>query len=136
MNYTINTLSNCGKCEYVNETVHFVANTASADARFFLEVNFEDWEDDCYVLVPACAYDGNKYGSVERPYPPMYHKGEVGENEEPLILRGIPSLGKDGKGKLECTVADASSPIIGIFNHEKKEAFSRFENASFYYILR
>ncbi len=126
MKYTVNARSDFGNCEYVNETVHFVANHLTDDARFFFDVCFENWEEDCYLLIPACAYDGNRADYATRKYPPMYHQSDVGENERALILRGIPSLGSDGKGKLECSVADASSPIIGIFNRHSKEAFFLF----------
>jgi len=119
MEYTFSIKSDFGKCEYTNEEVRFVADTDSSDARFFLDVEFPMWEEDCYILIPACAYNGNRFKMVERPYPPMYHADEVGENAEFQIMRGIPSLGKDGKGKLECTVADAASPIIGIFNRKR-----------------
>ncbi len=126
MKYTVSAKSDFGKCEYDNETVKFTAEKPSADARFFLDVDFPEWEEDCYILIPACAYNGNRFKMVERPYPPMYLADEVGENAEHQIMRGIPTLGKDGKGKLECSVADAASPIIGIFNRHSKEAFFLF----------
>lgn len=126
MNYSISTKSECGKCEYVNETVHFVANNDYPEARFFLDVDFSDWEEDCYIFIPACAYDGNRADFAIRKYPPMYIESEVGENEGPLIIRGIPSIGRDGTRKLQCTVGDAAAPIIGIFNRHSKEAFFLF----------
>lgn len=126
MEYNLLVKSDFGKCKYTNEDVKFIADTDSSDARFFLEVEFPKWEEDCYILIPACAYNGNRFKMVERSYPPMYHKDEVGKNAEFQIMRGIPSLGKDGKGKLECTTADAASPIIGIFNRQSKEAFFLF----------
>ena len=70
MNYSISTKSECGKCEYVNETVHFVANNDYPEARFFLDVDFLDWEEDCYIFIPACAYDGNRADFAIRKYPP------------------------------------------------------------------
>ena len=126
MKYSFLARSDFGKCEYTDEVVKFVADRSADDVRFFLDVEFPEWEEDCYILIPACAYNGNRFKRVERPYPPQYHTDELGENEEPLIMRGIPSIGKDGKGKLECSVADAASPIIGIFNRQAKEAFFLF----------
>ena len=126
MKYNFNTKSEFGKCEYKNDTVIFRAKKDYSEARFFLDVDFSEWDENCYILIPACAYNGNRFKMVERPYPPMYLKDEVGENAEPQIMRGIPSLGKNGKGKLECTVADAAAPIIGIFNRKTKEAFFVF----------
>ena len=126
MKYTISAKSDFGKCEYVNETVHFTASGSYSDARFFLDIDFEDWEEDCYVFIPACAYNGNRARYATRAYPPMYLENEIAPEADPVILRAIPSIGIDGKSTLECSVADAASPIIGIFNRHKKEAFFLF----------
>ena len=126
MKYNFNTRSDFGKCQFTNDTVTFRADRDYEEASFFLDIDFPEWEEDCYVLIPACAYNGNRFKSVERSYPPMYLADEVGEKAEPQIMCGIPSLGKDGKGKLECSVADAASPIIGIFNRKAKNAFFLF----------
>ena len=78
MKYNFITRSDFGKCEYQDETVTFTASQDAQEARFFLDVEFPDWEDDCYILIPACAYNGNRFKMVTRPYPPMYLKEEVG----------------------------------------------------------
>jgi len=36
------------------------------------KIVFEGFDKDEYVLFPACAYNGNRFDSVKRNYPPMF----------------------------------------------------------------
>jgi len=119
MKYTVNALSDFGKCDYRDGLVSFVAKGDNSEAFFEVKIELSDYERDAYVFAPACIYDGNKMKKVKRSYPPMYREGET---DEPRILYGIPSLEVDGSGAAEFTVGDLASPIIGVFYKEKKEA--------------
>ena len=125
-NYTIFTGSEYGSCVYENEEVVFQAKACYGEADWKIEVAFDEWEEDCYIFAPACAYDGNRIKQVDRAYPPMYVNSEIGENAEPLMMRGIPALNPDGSGKIEVTAGDMSVPCVGIFFKEKKQAFFLF----------
>ncbi|MBR2646090.1 MAG: hypothetical protein IKD47_00820 [Clostridia bacterium] len=126
MNYVIKTGSAFGECTYENEQVHFCANICAEEATWQLTVDFEEWEEDCYVFAPACAYDGNRIQQVNRIYPPMYLQSEMGEKAQPIMLKGIPALNVDGSGKIEVTAGDMSVPCVGIFFKHSKQAFFLF----------
>lgn len=126
MKYGYTAYSKDGICDYDGNAVSFTSLREATDARFFLDIDIEDYENDAYVMLPACAYDGNRFKSVKRDYAPMYRSDEVGENEEPLIMRGIPSLGKDGEKALECTAGDMASPIVCVFLRKAREALFVF----------
>ncbi|MBE5740344.1 MAG: hypothetical protein E7352_00165 [Clostridiales bacterium] len=126
MNYKITPLTAYGTCRYENEKVYFKADKRYEQADWQIEITFLDWEDDCYVFSPACAYDGNKIEQVDRAYPPMYKTSEMYENERPLIMKGIPALNVDGSGKIEVTAGDMATPCVGIFYKQKKQAFFVF----------
>ena len=58
MDYKIDLASNNGTVKYCNDIVSFTAQSDNDDTRFSLSVEFPDWEEDAYVFLPACAYDG------------------------------------------------------------------------------
>lgn len=126
MNYQIVTSSQFGKCVYENEKVTFQSNACYEEAYWKVEILFKEWEEDCYVFAPACAYDGNRITQVDRKYPPMYINSETGKNAKPLIMKGIPALNPDGSGKIEVTAGDMAVPCVGIYFKKQKEAFFLF----------
>ena len=125
-NYKIKTHSLYGQCIYENEQVIFQAKACYNEADWSIELSFDEWEEDCYVFAPACAYDGNRIKQVDRAYPPMYKGEEIGENAVPLMMKGIPALQPDGSGKIEVTAGDMAVPCVGIFFKKRKEAFFLF----------
>lgn len=125
-NYKKIVKSGFGDCFFENETVNFQADNDYAEAFWTVDITFDEWENDCYIFSPACAYNGNRFKKVERQYPPLYYASEMGNNEEPLIRAGIPSLNKDGSGKIEVTSGDMATPCIGIFFKRARKAFFLF----------
>lgn len=126
MDYRIITNSSFGECTYKGDKVSFQCNTCCEEAYWGIEIVFEKWEEDAYIFAPACVYDGNRIKQVDRKYPPMYVNCEVGENVQPLMMKGVPALNLDGSGKIEVTAGDMSVPCVGIFFKKRKEAFFLF----------
>lgn len=124
--YTFKTNTRYGRCEYADEKVLFEADRCYEEADWSVEIDFSEWEEDCYVFAPACAYNGNRFEQVDRMYPPMYVASEIKENARPLMMKGIPALNVDGSGKIEVTAGDMSVPCVGIFFKKRKEAFFLF----------
>ena len=126
MQYSIQAQSDYGVCRYEQEKVYFQANKCYDEADWRVEITFPEWEDDCYVFAPACAYDGNRIQQVQRDYPPMYYAEEMGKDAKPLMMKGIPALNPDGSGKIEVTAGDMSVPCGGVFFKKAKQAFFLF----------
>ena len=116
MQYTIKTSTEHGTCRYENEKVYFKADKCHEEANWRAEIDFLDWEDDCYIFAPACAYDGNKIEQVDRAYPPMYKTDEMYENERPMMM----------KGKIEVTAGDMATPCVGVLFKKARRAFFLF----------
>ena len=125
MYYSITLHSADGAVGFSDDTVIFTSETDSDDARFSLRVGFSEWEDDAYVFLPACVYDGNRFKRTRMKYPPMYGVSDLGEAPSPL-LSDIPALDPDGSGKIEVTSGDLSVPCFGVFFRRKKKAFFIF----------
>lgn len=87
-----------------------------------LEFDISYYNDD-YILMPACAYNGNRFPSVKKAYPPMFSKEEAKiEN----LITDVPRLNQDGSGKIEVTAADMSVPCVAVWDKRKKKALLLF----------
>ena len=139
MKYKVSGYSGFGACEYDGK-VKFTAEKDSDNAFFEINFEFGDWEEDTFVFMPACAYNGNRFQLSEKRYPPRYTEEDYGVDNEPLISM-IPSMGKDGNGSLEVTSADPAFPCIGIFYREKQEGIfiitpQQIKNANIGYTVK
>ena len=125
MKYSVKAISDNAKVSYENELVKAVFDKDSDNASFALKIDFSEWENDAYVFMPACAYDGNRFPRVKRKYPPMYTAEEMGIEPKPIITE-VPALEPDGSGKIEVNIGDLSVPCVGVFYRNKKEALLVF----------
>ena len=125
MKYEISCNSLYGKCAYADNSIHFSANGDFDEAVFTMTVIFPEWKKDCFIFMPACAYNGNRQKRVTRKYPPTYLSHEMGLDCDPLIT-DLPALEPDGSGQMQVTSADMSVPCVGIYNKEKKQGFFIF----------
>lgn len=124
MLHEIKAFSKYGKCELKEDKLHF-SSEREGEVYFQMEVCFREWEEDAFIFMPACAYNGNRFKKVYRAYPPRFSPEEYSLNPE-LIINKLPSLNPDGSGKIEVTSGDMSVPCIGVFYRQKKEAFFLF----------
>ncbi|MBR2025104.1 MAG: hypothetical protein IKA02_04790, partial [Clostridia bacterium] len=125
MKHEIFLRSNNGKVIYEDSKVVLECENDSPDTRFSMTVKFSEWEDDAYIFLPACVYNGNKFKKSFCSYPPMYDKEDSGINPAPVIS-DIPALNPDGSGEIQVTSGDLSVPCVGIYYKNKKEAFFLF----------
>lgn len=114
-----------GVCEVKDNRIIYTAGEKLDEVFFSLEITFPEWEEDCYVMMPACVYNGNRFKKVIRKYPPMYLPEEAGVDCEPLIT-DVPALNPDGSGMIQVTAGDMAVPCVGIFNRVKKQGFFIF----------
>jgi len=69
---------------------------------------------DTYILLPACAYDGNRFRAVHRRYPPMFTEDEFG-NDVPVTMTEVPRLSPEGDSFMDVTTGDLSAPYVCIY---------------------
>lgn len=92
--------------------------------EFIYRVNFEITGDE-FVFLPACCYDGNRFRSLKKEYPPMFDEKEVSV-DMPVTVTDIIRLHEDGSGRIEVTTGDVSVPCIGLFSKKAKKAVLLF----------
>jgi len=125
MKYTMQHSSKFGFCELKDDKIIYLAERDCEEIFFNFDISFPEWEKDCYMMMPACVYNGNRFKKVERKYPPMYRVEETGVDGEPMITN-VPALNPDGSGKIEVTSGDMAVPCVGIYNRIKEQSFFLF----------
>lgn len=121
MKYSVSATSGFGQAHFENGVASLLCTKTSKDASFNIKISFPQWETDAYILLPACAYNGNRFRRVVRNYPPMYTADERNTDPQPLIT-DVPALDPDGSGTIEVTAGDMAVPCLGVFFPGQKEA--------------
>lgn len=129
LQYKISAVGNDGACRMEKEKIFYTTAHETEETFFKMEIIFPDWEEDAYILMPACAYNGNRFRRVFRRYPPMYRPEECGVNCETLMT-DLPALNVDGSGVIEVTSGDMAVPCVAIFYRKAKRAFMLFTEQS------
>jgi hypothetical protein len=125
MKYNLELYSDNGTLTYSDSVLTFIAESDSDNAQYGMKFDFSDWEDDAYIFMPACAYNGNRFKKLYVKYPPMYTEDTMGINPEPIIT-DLPALNPDGSGSIEVTSGDLATPLIAVYYRHKKEAIFIF----------
>lgn len=98
------------------------ANISQTQENAFVEFISEfpaDGEE--YVLFPACCYNGNRFRSLKKHYPPTFTMEEASV-DMPVTMTDVIRLNEDGSGKIEVTTGDVSVPCVGVFSASRKQA--------------
>lgn len=78
---------------------------------------FDNWRKSNYVLMPAAAYNGNRFNSYKTKYPPQITNPEYIGRDIPVTISDVPRLNiKEGISKIQQMTRDMSTPATGFFN--------------------
>lgn len=102
-------------------------NFTFAETADSLTWRFPEWEDDAWVFLPACAYNGNRDAirREQKGYPPRPE--EDGFGLEPVRTASmVPALEPDGSGAIEVTSGDLTVPCAGVWFPKAKRGFLVF----------
>jgi len=78
----------------------------------------ESWSRKVFVLLPAAAYNGNRYPSRPYKYPPMVHEpADIGP-DAPVLVTDVPRLRQeDGMpSRIQLLTGDLTTPCIAFHN--------------------
>jgi len=107
------------------DETRFTALTASDDAGYSVTWTLDAPIKDSYIMLPACAYDGNRFEAVSRKYPPMFAEDEL-EINPPVRMTQVPRLAKEGDSFMDVTSGDLTTPCVCVLNKKEKTAFMLF----------
>jgi hypothetical protein len=83
-----------------------------------------DWSRDVFVMLPAAAYNGNRYPSRPYRYPPMLHESADIGPDAPVLVSDVSRLNhEDGKpSRIQLLTGDLTTPAICFHNPRVGEA--------------
>ena len=97
------------------------------NAGYWVDFCLDAPAEDTYIMIPACAYDGNRFMTVRRKYPPMYLESELGVNI-PIRMTQVPALSRDGDSWMDVTTGDMAVPCVCVLRRSEKRGFMVFFN--------
>lgn len=99
----------------------FTALSDSGDAAFWVDFRLDAPIGDTYIMIPGCAYNGNRFETVMRCYPPMYTEEEFG-TDVPVRLTAVPALAPEGDSFMDVTTGDMALPCVCVLRKSEKRA--------------
>ncbi len=105
----------------------FCALEDSDDAACWVSYRLRAPIDDTYIMIPACAYDGNRFEGVRRRYPPMFNEDEFGL-DVPVRMTQVPRLSRDGDSFMDVTTGDMAAPCVCVLSRAAQQSFMLFFN--------
>jgi len=112
------------KPDKVDFTVAFYCKTGSVtNAALSANIVFNNWSVSNYVLMPAVAYNGNRYPWRRLRYSTkLYEVQDIGP-DKPIILTDVPKLSDDGGfSRIQQRSGDFATPSIGFQSATAKKA--------------
>lgn len=104
------------------DETRFIAVSDAESVHYSVSFTMDAPIHDTYIMLPACAYDGNRFEIVQRSYPPMFHEDEFGL-DVPIRMTEVPHLKKTGDSKMEVTTGDLAVPCVCLLRKSLREAF-------------
>jgi len=97
------------------------------DASIGIKIEFNNWDVDNYVFMPAAVYNGNRFKTYKMSYPPLIRDSKHFAVDMPQHQSDIPHLNIDpGTSRIQFLAGDMSTPCVGVFFKDKKESFFIF----------
>jgi len=83
-----------------------------------LEWPVKSWSRETFVMLPAAAYNGNRYPSRPYPYPPMVREPADIGLDAPILVTDVPRLNpEDGAPScLQLRTGDVTTPCISFYS--------------------
>lgn len=93
-------------------------------ASLSVDLEFADWKESNYVLMPAAVYNGNRYEAVQMDYSPFFvSQSQIGL-DKPILLSDQPRLNyKDGYSRIQERSGSMSLPSVGWHSPTSKKGF-------------
>lgn len=100
----------------------FTALNDNENARYCVSYELNAPIKDTYIMVPACAYDGNRFEAVHRRYPPMFIEEELGI-DVPVRMTEVPRLARNGDSFMDVTTGDMAMPCVCVLDKVTRQSF-------------
>ncbi len=95
-----------------------VSFTPTEDAKacvVSLTVNLDIFSDEDYLFMPAAVYGGNRFRSLPKPYPPMFHQDDGISPDMDTIITNVPRLIIGEESSIHLRSGDMATPCFGVY---------------------
>ena len=101
-----------------------VAQGTAREVAVAIEWTETDWSREVFVMLPAAAYNGNRYPCRPYKYPPMVHEPADTGPDAPILVSDVPRLNdEDGApSRLQLLTGDLTTPAICVHNPRTGQA--------------
>jgi hypothetical protein len=119
----INTKSVANKTNATDYEVTFKCITGKlAQASVSVDIDFENWSEKNFVLMPAAVYNGNRFAWRKLRYSPKLHDIKDIGIDKPIIINDVPKLNEQsGFSRIQERSGSMSTPSIGFISEESKK---------------
>ncbi|NJD02442.1 MAG: hypothetical protein FIA99_07570, partial [Ruminiclostridium sp.] len=94
------------------------------EANVSVNLFFNNWSQENYVLMPAAAYNGNRFDSRSMSYPPQLASDVDMGPDTGTIISDVPRLNiHKGQSGIQQLTRDLSTPAIGFYSPDDKKGF-------------
>lgn len=93
------------------------------NASVSVDINFDNWSKDNYVLMPAAVYNGNRYETVRMDYMPFFTEVQLQTAvTTPIMLSDQPRLNfRDGYSRIQDRSGSMALPAMGFYSHQHEK---------------
>ena len=96
-----------------------------------VDLAFNNWSKQNYVLLPAAAYNGNRFDSRKISYSPKLNDYRDIGKDKPMIISDVPRLEiSDGPSRIQERSGSMALPSIGFQNSKNGKGFFLITNQS------
>lgn len=115
-------ISEIDKGKYECKAIFNLISGNLDNANVAVRINFYNWSKENYVLMPAAAYNGNRFKVVKKNYPPMLHECDGIGVDMPITVPDVAHLKTRKEASyIHLRSGDMATPYVGVyFPHEKK----------------
>ncbi|NJD01202.1 MAG: hypothetical protein FIA99_01070, partial [Ruminiclostridium sp.] len=101
-----------------------VAKGELKEANVSVNLFFSRWSQENYVLMPAAAYNGNRFESRSMSYPPQLASDADMGPDTGTIISDVPRLNiHEGQSGIQQLTRDLSTPAVGFYSPGDKKGF-------------
>jgi hypothetical protein len=94
------------------------------NASVSVDMDFNDWSKNNYLLMPSAVYNGNRYEAVQRDYTPFFLSLSQMGVDKPIIISDHPRLNfRDGYSRIQERSGSMAVPSVGFHAPASKKGF-------------
>lgn len=89
-----------------------------------IEFKFNNWDVSNQIFAPAAVYNGNRYRSLNIPYPPYIYDKKDKPVNMPVTITQVPQLSADPvSSQIEMLTSNCATPMLSFYSPRQQKGF-------------